>query len=128
MLVGGRLDSQSDAAHLYFRTELTIGLVVSAETVNSRLDQNEPELGVLIFAVALKMLADRDGLREFMCQLLKNIPHQILKQPLPFGSTCRGPLGFPEQDLFITLSASSSQTQTDERHIIWRSLPRTRRE
>ena len=40
----------------------TNGLVVSAETVDAGLDQNEAELGVLVLAVALEVLADGDGL------------------------------------------------------------------
>ena len=38
------------------------GLVVPGETVDTRFDENEAELGVPILAVALKMLADSDGL------------------------------------------------------------------
>jgi hypothetical protein len=42
----------------------TDGLVVAGETVNAGLDQNEAELGVLVLAVTLKVLADSDGLRN----------------------------------------------------------------
>jgi hypothetical protein len=38
------------------------GLIVAGQTVDTRLDENEAELGVLVFAVALEMLADGDGL------------------------------------------------------------------
>lgn len=38
------------------------GLVVAGETVDTRLDKNEAELGVLVLAVALEVLADSDGL------------------------------------------------------------------
>lgn len=38
------------------------GLVVAGKTVDTRLDENEAELGVLVLAVALKVLADGDGL------------------------------------------------------------------
>ena len=41
----------------------TDGLVVSRQAVNSGLDENEAELRVLIFAIALEMLADSDGLK-----------------------------------------------------------------
>lgn len=44
------------------RRQDTDGLVVTGETVDTRLDENEAELGVLVLAVALKMLADGDGL------------------------------------------------------------------
>lgn len=40
----------------------TDGLVVPSETVDTRLDQNEAELGVLVLAVALKVLSDGDSL------------------------------------------------------------------
>lgn len=42
--------------------EDTDGLVVTGETVDTGLDENETELGVLVLSVALKMLADSDGL------------------------------------------------------------------
>ena len=42
--------------------ENTDGLVVAGKTVDTRLDQNEAELGVLVLAVALQVLADSDGL------------------------------------------------------------------
>jgi hypothetical protein len=44
------------------RLEDTDGLVVTGETVDSGLDEDETELGVLVLSVALKMLADSDGL------------------------------------------------------------------
>lgn len=44
----------------------TDGLVVTGETVDSGLDENETELGVLVFAVALEVLADSDGLFIFV--------------------------------------------------------------
>lgn len=44
------------------RRQHTDGLVVAGETVNAGLDENEPELGVLVLAVALEVLADGDGL------------------------------------------------------------------
>lgn len=43
--------------------EDTNGLVVAGETVDTGLDENEAELAVLVFAVALEMLADSDRLR-----------------------------------------------------------------
>lgn len=39
-------------------------LVVAGETVDTRLDENEAELGVLVLAVALKVLADSDSLEK----------------------------------------------------------------
>jgi hypothetical protein len=38
------------------------GLVVAGKTVDTGLDENQAELGVLVLAVALKVLADSDGL------------------------------------------------------------------
>lgn len=40
----------------------TDGLVVTGQTVDTGLDQNEAELGVLVLAVALEVLADGDSL------------------------------------------------------------------
>lgn len=40
----------------------TDGLVVAGQTVDAGLDQNQAELGVLVLAVTLKVLADSDGL------------------------------------------------------------------
>jgi len=40
----------------------TDGLVIAGETVDTGLDENETEFGVLVLAVALEMLADGDGL------------------------------------------------------------------
>lgn len=40
----------------------TDGLVVTGQTVDTGLDQNKAELGVLVLAVALEVLADSDGL------------------------------------------------------------------
>lgn len=39
----------------------TRGLVVARQTVNTRLDENETELAVGVLAVALQVLAHRDG-------------------------------------------------------------------
>ena len=44
--------------------EDTDGLVVAGQTVDTGLDQNETELAVLVLAVALKVLADGNGLKE----------------------------------------------------------------
>lgn len=42
----------------------TDGLVVTGQTVDTGLDQNQAELGVLVLAVALEVLADGDGLER----------------------------------------------------------------
>lgn len=46
----------------------TDGLVVAGQTVDTGLDQNEAELGVLVLAVTLKVLADSDGLKKLAWQ------------------------------------------------------------
>ena len=46
----------------------TNSFVVSAETVDSRFDENKSEFRVLVFSVAFEVLADSDGLRwSAMC-------------------------------------------------------------
>ena len=37
--------------------------------MDPRLDENEPELGILVFAVALQMLADADSLLDLQYQI-----------------------------------------------------------
>lgn len=44
------------------RRQDTDGLVVASQTVDTRLDQNQAELGVLVLAVALEVLSDGHGL------------------------------------------------------------------
>lgn len=44
----------------------TNGLVISAETMDSGFNENEAELGILVLAVALEMLADGDGLENII--------------------------------------------------------------
>jgi hypothetical protein len=44
--------------------EYSDGLVVSGQTVDAGLDENQAELGVLVLAVTLKVLADSDGLDD----------------------------------------------------------------
>lgn len=46
------------------------GLVVATQTVNTRLDQNETELGVLVLPVLLHVLADVDRLLDQVVQIL----------------------------------------------------------
>lgn len=43
--------------------EDTDGLVVAGQAVDTGLDENEAELGVLVLSVALEMLADGDSLK-----------------------------------------------------------------
>lgn len=52
------------------RRQDTNGSVVTGQTVDSGLDENKTELGVLVFAVALKVLADSNSLEYFMSAFL----------------------------------------------------------
>lgn len=38
-----------------------LGLVIPRQSVNSTLDENEAEFGVLVFSVDIEMFANRDG-------------------------------------------------------------------
>jgi hypothetical protein len=38
-------------------------LVVSCQTVNSRLDENQSEFGIFVFTISLEMFSDRDSLK-----------------------------------------------------------------
>merc|ERR1719193_1967462 len=49
----------------------TLGLVVPSQTMNSRLDQNEPKLGVLVLPIPLQMLANGDGLLDEEVDVLR---------------------------------------------------------
>jgi len=42
----------------------TLGLVISGQSVDSALNKNESELGVLVLPVSLKMLSDGHGLLD----------------------------------------------------------------
>jgi hypothetical protein len=53
--------------------KLTSGLVVTSKTVDTGLDKNQTELGVLVLAVTLKMLADGDSLLDELVQILRNL-------------------------------------------------------
>ena len=52
------------------RGELVGALVVARKAVDARLNQNEVELGVLVLAVPLQMLANNDGLLDEMIHIL----------------------------------------------------------
>ena len=53
--------------------ELAGGAVVAGEAVDAALDEDEAELGVLVLAVALEVLADLDGLLDEHVQILGNL-------------------------------------------------------
>ena len=48
----------------------TDSLIVARQTVDTRLDENEAELAVLVLSVALEVLADGDGLLDKHCIVL----------------------------------------------------------
>ena len=64
-------------------------LVVTGETVNTALDQNQTELGVAVLSVALQVLSDGDGLLDQEVHILRkrrsqSWPLSPNKQRLPF--------------------------------------------
>jgi len=52
--------------------DLLLGLVVACQTVDTRLDENETELGVPVFSVDLEMLADGNGLFDEVPKVLRD--------------------------------------------------------
>ncbi len=53
--------------------ELLSTLVVSAQTVNAGLDQNQTVLGILVLLVLLQMLANADGLADQAVDVFGNL-------------------------------------------------------
>ena len=63
----------------------TDGLVVTGQTVDTGLDQNEAELGVLVLAVALEVLADGDSLditRRWLASTARGLDHAMIEEGL----------------------------------------------
>jgi hypothetical protein len=54
------------------RCQLASLLVIATQSVHTGLDQDEPELGILVLPVALQMLADRHSLLDKAVQVLRN--------------------------------------------------------
>jgi hypothetical protein len=54
------------------RGDLLPGLVVPRETVDTRLDQDEPELGVTVLPVGLEVLADGNRLFDEVPEVLRD--------------------------------------------------------
>ena len=79
-------------------------LVVAGQAVDARLDENEAELGVLVLAVDLEVLAHVHGLLDQVVQVLRDVWCQTLgledaedlvaRQRLDVGNT----LGVPKPD------------------------------
>jgi len=61
------------------------GLVVAAEAVDAGFDEDQAEFGVLVFAVALEVLADGDGLEHGNIEL-ESTPMDIFL-PQDIGKT-----------------------------------------
>ena len=55
-------------------------LVVTSKTVDSALDKNQPELGVLVFPVPLKMLADSNCFLDQVIQILWDLRSKTFKK------------------------------------------------
>ncbi len=53
------------------RWQSECGLIVARDAVDSRLDENKAELGVLVVSVALQVLSDGHGLLNQMIQILR---------------------------------------------------------
>ena len=53
--------------------DLLLRLVVASETVDAGLDENETELGVLVLAVSLEVLADGDSLFDEVPEVLGDL-------------------------------------------------------
>ena len=78
LVVAGRARSQRNARgggglELEGRRQLRLGLVVAGKTVDTGLDKNEAELGVLVVTVALEVLADGDGLLDEVVKVLGDL-------------------------------------------------------
>ena len=73
---GGRLGNEGGSGSrvvLERRGDLLLGLVVTSKTVDTRLDQDETELGVLVLAVGLEVLADGDSLFDEVPEVLGDL-------------------------------------------------------
>lgn len=55
------------------------GSVVSSQSVDSGLDQNQSELGVLVLSVSLQVLSDRDSLLDQEVQVLRKVRSQTVR-------------------------------------------------
>ena len=53
--------------------------VVSSQSVDSGLDQNQSELGVLVLSVSLQVLSDRDSLSDQVVQVLWDLWSQTVR-------------------------------------------------
>eukprot|EP00401_Gymnodinium_catenatum_P012217 CAMPEP_0117579066 /NCGR_PEP_ID=MMETSP0784-20121206/64396_1 /TAXON_ID=39447 /ORGANISM="" /LENGTH=102 /DNA_ID=CAMNT_0005378887 /DNA_START=102 /DNA_END=407 /DNA_ORIENTATION=+ len=54
-------------------------LVIPREAVDATLDQDQPELGVLVFTVAVEVLADGDRLLDQIVQILRQLRRKAIR-------------------------------------------------
>jgi hypothetical protein len=71
-----------------------LGLVIARKTVNTRLDQNQAELGVLVLAIRLKVFTHGDSLLDQMPEVLRDrrckawasqLPSELQRYPRLYG-------------------------------------------
>lgn len=77
--------------------EHTLGLVVTSQTMDTALDQNQTELGILVLAISLEVLANSDGLLDQVVQifgqgwgkslLLQDAKNLVAGHPTDLGDT-----------------------------------------
>jgi len=60
------------------RRNLLLGLVVASKTMDTRLDEDQAVLSVLVLSVNFKMLADGNSLLYEMVEILRNIGSEAL--------------------------------------------------
>ena len=65
-------------------------LVVAGQTVDTGLDENQAELGVLVLAVALEVLADGDGLLDEVPEVLRDAGREAFVDRQSRGRRRRG--------------------------------------
>lgn len=70
------------------RREDTNGLVVTGETVDTGLNENETELAILVLAVALKVLADGDSLLDEEVKVLRDLGGQAYNGKVTLSALC----------------------------------------
>lgn len=79
MLRLGNKGGSGSGLVLESRGDGTLGLVVTSETVDTRLDENEAELGVHVLAVTLEVLANRNGLLDKVVKVLRDLRSKTLR-------------------------------------------------
>jgi hypothetical protein len=70
------------------RRKDTNGLVVTGETVDTGLNENETELAILVLAVALKVLADGDSLLDEEVKVLRDLGGEAYNGKVTLSALC----------------------------------------